>query len=150
MKDSYKLMLIEEMCTQIENDECLIEKDSTDGAWWSDKKKDFMNLIQKMRRRGSEASDHLRNVQSLECLKRYPTEKKLFPQFNTTIPSTAPEGWLVNPGGLVLTPKRNKLTDGRLQKLLLMRYNKDFVDLCWLSWLFMTNETAYQNCTYEL
>jgi len=63
MKDSYKQMLLEEMRTQIEDDECWIEKDSTDDARGSNKKKTSMNLIQKMRRGlESEATNYLRNA----------------------------------------------------------------------------------------
>ena len=49
--------------------------------------------------------------------------------FNTVLPSSAPVERLFSLGGAVLTAKRNRLTDSRFEKLLLMRYNKDFLDI---------------------
>ena len=57
------------------------------------------------------------------------TIKKLFRMFNTVLPSSAPVERLFSLGGAVLTAKRNRLTDSRFEKLLLMRYNKDFLDI---------------------
>ena len=73
-----------------------------------------------------EANDYLRSAKSIECLHKYPTIKKLFCVFSAVLPSSAPVERVFSLGGAVLTAKRNRLTDSRL---LLMRYNKDFLDI---------------------
>ena len=76
-----------------------------------------------------EANDYLRNAKSIECLHQYHTIKKLFRMYNTVLPSSAPVERLFSLGGTVLTPRWNRLTDARFEKLLLMHYNKDFLDI---------------------
>uniref|UniRef100_A0A3P9CKZ2 HAT C-terminal dimerisation domain-containing protein n=1 Tax=Maylandia zebra TaxID=106582 RepID=A0A3P9CKZ2_9CICH len=48
---------------------------------------------------------------------------KLSLKLNAATPSSAPVERLVSLGNLILTPKRNKLSDQKFEKLLLLRYN---------------------------
>ena len=87
-----------------------------------------------------EANDYLANARSIENLHKYPLVKRLFVLYNTALRSSVPVERLFSLGGLVLSSKRNRLDDGRFEKLLLMRYNKErllkyldfyiFVDCC--------------------
>uniref|UniRef100_A0A671QI13 HAT C-terminal dimerisation domain-containing protein n=1 Tax=Sinocyclocheilus anshuiensis TaxID=1608454 RepID=A0A671QI13_9TELE len=61
-----------------------------------------------------------------ESLNQFPNIKNIFLKFNTPTPSSAPVEWLFSLGDLVLTPRRNRLSDKRFEKLLLMRYNHCF------------------------
>lgn len=73
-----------------------------------------------------EVMDYLRSEHELQILERFSNVKKIFLKFNTPTPSSAPVERLFSLGGLVLTPRRNRLSDQRFEKLLLLRYNHWF------------------------
>uniref|UniRef100_A0A8C4H9B9 HAT C-terminal dimerisation domain-containing protein n=1 Tax=Dicentrarchus labrax TaxID=13489 RepID=A0A8C4H9B9_DICLA len=74
----------------------------------------------------NEVIDYLRSAYDLQILHQFPNIKKIFLKYNTPTPSSAPVERLFSLGGLVLTPRRNRLSDKRFEKLLLMRYNHWF------------------------
>ena len=131
-KDEYRQLLIQEM-EEIADDEVMVAPESQATSSCS-KKDDFYDFKDDEGSSQSscievEANDYLRNAKSIECLHQCPTIKKLFRMYNTVLPSSAPVERLFSLGGAVLTPRRNRLTDARFEKLLLMRYNKDFLDI---------------------
>lgn len=74
-----------------------------------------------------EVMDYLRSGgYELETLNQFSNVKNIFLKYNTPTPSSAPVERLFSFGSLVLTPKRNRLSDRRFEKLLLMRYNHCF------------------------
>lgn len=74
-----------------------------------------------------EVMDYLRSGgYGLETLNQFSNIKNIFLKYNTPTPSSAPVQWLFSLGGLALTPTRNRLSDKRFEKLLLMRYNHCF------------------------
>ncbi|KAF7690687.1 hypothetical protein HF521_012491 [Silurus meridionalis] len=62
----------------------------------------------------------------MENLHDFPRIFKIFLKANTATPSSAPVERLFSIGSLILTPKRNCLTDQRFKKLLLLLYNRYF------------------------
>uniref|UniRef100_A0A8C1X9L2 BED-type domain-containing protein n=1 Tax=Cyprinus carpio TaxID=7962 RepID=A0A8C1X9L2_CYPCA len=70
----------------------------------------------------NEVTDYLRSGYELEILNQFPNLKKMYIKYNAPAPSSAPVERLFSLGGLVLSPKRNRLCDRRFEKLLLMRY----------------------------
>lgn len=77
----------------------------------------------------TEVMSYLKTAETgMEILQQFPTIKEICLKKNAAIPSSAPVERLFSLGGLVLSPKRNRLSDQRFEKLLLMRYNHWFED----------------------
>ncbi|XP_030578927.1 uncharacterized protein LOC115775864 [Archocentrus centrarchus] len=73
-----------------------------------------------------EVMDYLMSAYDLQVLHQFSNIKNIFLKYNTQTPSSAPVERLFSLGGLVLTPRTNRLSDKRFEKLLLMRYNNWF------------------------
>uniref|UniRef100_A0AAZ1XEJ3 BED-type domain-containing protein n=1 Tax=Oreochromis aureus TaxID=47969 RepID=A0AAZ1XEJ3_OREAU len=65
-----------------------------------------------------EVMDYLMSGYDLQILHKFSSIKTIFLKYNTPTPSSAPVERLFSLGGLVLTPKRNRLSDRRFEKLL--------------------------------
>lgn len=61
---------------------------------------------------------------SLTCLNKYPAIKEVFLRFDTGIPSSAPVERLFSAGSLILTVRRNRLSDDTFETLLLLKVYK--------------------------
>jgi hypothetical protein len=70
---------------------------------------------------------HIRSSeQNLNSLCGFSLIKKISLRYNAATPSSAPVERLFSLGKLVFSPKRNRLSDRRFEKLLLLRYNHWF------------------------
>lgn len=75
----------------------------------------------------TEVMDYLKSAGSeLGVLRLFPRIKIISLRYNTATPSSAPVERLFSLGNLVLTPRRNRLSDKRFERLTLMRYNHLF------------------------
>ncbi len=75
----------------------------------------------------SQVADYFKSgAQGMDSLNGFPLVKKISLKYNAATPSSAPVERLFSLGKLVFTPKRNRLTDQKFEKLLLLRYNHWF------------------------
>uniref|UniRef100_A0A672KH92 HAT C-terminal dimerisation domain-containing protein n=1 Tax=Sinocyclocheilus grahami TaxID=75366 RepID=A0A672KH92_SINGR len=74
----------------------------------------------------TEVTSYFNSDPVMESLHQFPRIKKIALRYNAPTPSSAPVERLFSLGSLVLTPKRNRLGDGRFQHLILMRFNRYF------------------------
>lgn len=74
----------------------------------------------------TEIAEYLKSGVKIDMLNKFPRIKKVYLRFNTPPPSSAPMERLFSLGSLVLTPRRNRLSDRRFENLLLLRFNHYF------------------------
>uniref|UniRef100_A0A8C6W0S2 HAT C-terminal dimerisation domain-containing protein n=1 Tax=Nothobranchius furzeri TaxID=105023 RepID=A0A8C6W0S2_NOTFU len=133
----FKLRWLRDECSRVQVKELLITECRTTAAATAEvpqdsqtpaspDKMDFFDFEIQPRESFSaenEVTDYIRSGHELEILNQFPKVKKIYMKYNTPTPSSAPVERLFSLGGLVLSPKRNRLSDRRFEKLLLMRYN---------------------------
>ena len=64
----------------------------------------------------------------LLTLSNYKNVCSVFLKYNTCLPSSAPVERLFSIGALILTPRRNSLSDAAFQQLLMLKTNSSFVN----------------------
>uniref|UniRef100_A0A3B3QSQ4 HAT C-terminal dimerisation domain-containing protein n=1 Tax=Paramormyrops kingsleyae TaxID=1676925 RepID=A0A3B3QSQ4_9TELE len=75
----------------------------------------------------SEVADYFKSgAQEIDSLNGFALIKKISLRYNAATPSSAPVERLFNLGKLVITPKRNRLSDQKFEKILVLRYNHWF------------------------
>lgn len=75
----------------------------------------------------SQVADYFKSAaQGMDSLHGFPLIKTVSLKYNAATPSSAPVERLFSLGKLVFTPKRNRLSDLKFEKLLLLRYNHWF------------------------
>lgn len=62
------------------------------------------------------------------ALENFPVIRKMFIDFNTTIPSSAPVERLFSKALIVFTPRRNRILSSTFEKVLLYKHNKDVLN----------------------
>ena len=76
----------------------------------------------------TEVIEYLKAGSEMDFPNHFPTIKTIYMKFNTATPSSAPVQRLFSLGSLVLTPRRNRLSERRFERLVLMRFNHYFTD----------------------
>lgn len=130
LKDKAKASLLAE-CRKIEQPQQGTASASSSHHPESTKEDDFFSFVEDEEDTSSSAesqvADYFRSPsQNIDSLSGFSLIKKISLRYNAATPSSAPVERLFSLGKLVFSPKRNRLSDKRFEKLLLLRYNKWF------------------------
>ncbi len=83
---------------------------------------DFLNFNATRNSKQEDVDLYLRELDtSIEILDKYPQIKQLFLKYNTPIPTNAPVERLFSQAAVVLTVRRNRLSDILLEMLILLK-----------------------------
>lgn len=63
---------------------------------------------------------------TLSILQEYPAVNSVFRKYNCMLPTSAPVERLFSKGGIIMSPRRNSLADGRFESLVLLKANEKF------------------------
>lgn len=73
-----------------------------------------------------ETDDYMEHTETnLNMLEQYPTIKKMFYRFNTSLSSSAPVERVFSRALLIYTPRRNRLSDENFERALFKKINKN-------------------------
>ena len=71
-----------------------------------------------------ECKDFIQSLrEDVSMLESYPFVKAVFIKFNTPLPSSAPVERIFNFGGMILQPKRKRITDANFERSMLLKLN---------------------------
>ncbi|KAM3612195.1 uncharacterized protein V6R79_004430 [Siganus canaliculatus] len=101
------------------------ESASTEDVFFSfsEDEKDIYSLAE------NEVADYLKSGESgIDSLNKFPLIKKISRRYNAATPSSAPVERLFSLGSLILSPKTNRLSDEKFERILLLRYSHWFKD----------------------
>ncbi len=86
---------------------------------------DFLDFPPAEKTKPDELDSFMKDVdKSMAMLDNYPQVKALFVKFNTAIPTSAPVERLFSQAALILTVRRNRLSDTLLEILILLKIAK--------------------------
>ena len=130
-RDQIKLLLSAE-CRKLEPAPTNNPTPDTDSADAASEEDDFFSFAKNPGESASMSAENevtaylCNSAKTMESLHQFPRIKEIALRYNAPTASSAPVERLLSLGSAVLTPKRNRLGDGRFQRLVLMRYNRHF------------------------
>jgi hypothetical protein len=118
-------LLEQAVCSGVSSDGLLL---ATNSAAASDEDDgDFFNLTQSAADPSQKHLQFLNDTsKEMNLLEKHPQVKQLFIRYNTCIPSSAHVERLFSAGSLIMTKRRNRLSDKLFETLLMLKINKHY------------------------